>query len=56
MEDAELCNLIDPVDTYPINSFKFGDKPKSDTCDEIEINCIYDEIYNDEQELLRWFE
>jgi len=37
IENDKLCNLIKPEDTYPINSFKFGDKPISDTCERFEI-------------------
>lgn len=52
------CDLIDFQDTYSINPFVLGDIPNSDTCENLPIECIYDEQisndvdYNEDQ---AWF-
>lgn len=52
-----MCkNLVAPEDTYYIEPFSFGDKPKSDECD-IYMNCITDEILGSTlNDYNRWFE
>lgn len=39
-----------------MTDFSFGGTPDSDTCDEIIIKCIYDEIPSESTPLPRWFE
>ena len=62
IENADYCDLVEPQDTYFINPYKFGDKPHSDSCNdgksekEFSFECIYDEIFDQEQQYQRWFE
>ena len=39
-----------------MTEYSFGLKPTADTCDAVEIDCMYDEIFNTNQPLQRWFE
>ena len=39
-----------------MTEFSFGGSPSSDTCEEIIINCVYDEIPEQTTPLPRWFE
>jgi len=38
-----------------MTEFSFGLTPDSDGCDEIVINCVFDEIPEDAPPLPRWF-
>ena len=38
-----------------MTEFSFGGAPDSDSCDEIIINCVYDEVPADAPPLARWF-
>ena len=39
-----------------MTEFSFGQKPLSDSCEEIIIQCVYDEIPMEAPPLPRWFE
>ena len=38
-----------------MTEFSFGGAPDSDSCDEIIINCVYDEVPAEAPPLARWF-
>lgn len=39
-----------------MTEFSFGQSPTSDTCDAIEIPCVYDEVLGEDMPLDKWFE
>ncbi|KRX10917.1 hypothetical protein PPERSA_12041 [Pseudocohnilembus persalinus] len=51
------CNYVSVEDTYAINPIVFADEPYSDTCDNVQIQCVYDDlkVYTDPDNS-RWFE
>ncbi len=55
-ELAPECVLVPYNETVPIHQYSFGSYPKADTCSGISINCIYDEVFSDQQSSSRWFE
>ena len=56
LELSPECILIDPALTKPIVPFAFGSAPVADSCINVTIECIYDELIGDTQALPRWFE
>lgn len=56
MEQNSACNLIPYNETVWMSEYSFGKKPTADTCEEVQITCIYDEIIGTSQPLTRWFE
>ena len=55
-ELSSACNLVPYNEIVPISQYSFGSYPHADTCRDIIINCIYDEIFVDMQPDPRWFE
>mmetsp|Transcript_30594 Transcript_30594/g.46929 ORF Transcript_30594/g.46929 Transcript_30594/m.46929 type:complete len:383 (-) Transcript_30594:3407-4555(-) len=56
MEQHYACTLVPYEDTESMGTFSFGQYPTADTCEEAEIDCIYDEMFGGQQPLPRWFE
>lgn len=56
LELSPECVLIPPAQTKPIIPFYFGSKPVADSCLNVVIECVYDELIGDAQGLPRWFE
>ncbi len=56
MEQHHDCILIPKEETVWMTEYSFGLKPVADECNEISIQCIYDEIFDTKQPLTRWFE
>lgn len=56
LEQNDQCEQVSLEETIFMGEFSFGQKPHADNCDEIVIQCIYDEIPADSQPLPRWFE
>lgn len=55
-EQNKACNLFSAENTSFINPYSFGSSPIADDCSNIELNCIFDEISDDNPQNLRWFE
>lgn len=56
MEQNSQCTIVDPTETIFMTEFSFGGTPDSDTCEEIIIDCVYDEVPEEAPPLARWFE
>ena len=56
MEQNSQCTIVPRDDTIFMAEFSFGGTPDSDSCDEIIIDCVYDEVPEDAPPLARWFE
>lgn len=56
MEQHHDCELIAKEETYYMGPYSFGEKPIADTCEEIGIQCVYDEIFDSNNPMDRWFE
>ena len=56
MEQHHECALVPHADTEWMSEYSFGKSPRADTCENVEINCIYDENLGDTQPIPRWFE
>ena len=56
LELSPECELIDPANTKPVVPFAFGSSPVADSCINVTIECIYDELIGDSQAVPRWFE
>ena len=44
VENDNVCNLLSPTETRPVDPFKFGDKPESDNCNNVKFDCVIDEV------------
>lgn len=56
LELHSSCDLVSPDNTTYISSFDFGAQPSADSCSNITIECIYDEVPNNQEPLPRWWE
>ena len=55
MEQHHVCELIENFDTRWMAEFTFGARPRADSCEEVLINCVYEEVFVGQQPLSRWF-
>ncbi|CAG9311278.1 unnamed protein product [Blepharisma stoltei] len=55
-ELSKNCSLVSPNETSVVGMFDFGKSPVADSCLDVEIECIYDEVYQNPQANSRWFE
>lgn len=55
-EQNPECSLIPPNETKEIDPFGFGSQPTADHCQDILLECIYDEDLDLEMDTPRWFE
>ena len=53
-EQHPACELVSPEETYPLTEFDFNGHAIGDVCDEIELDCIYDDI-NDLGPYKKWW-
>ena len=56
MEQHYECELIAKEETYFMGPYSFGEKPIADNCEELAISCVYDEIFEGNNPMSRWFE
>lgn len=56
VEQHYACELVPYEDTHWMRAYSFGERPHADACEEVLINCVYDEIFLGQQPLPRWFE
>ena len=45
MEQHSQCELVPNEETFAVGAFSFGAAPEADGCEEVVIECIYDEIF-----------
>jgi len=51
------CVLVEVNSTVYMSEYSFRQAPKADSCFEVVVECVYDEVWSDDQEsLTRWFE
>ena len=55
-EQNKKCDLVAPEDTVYVKPFAFGSEPIADSCEAIQISCIYDEDLGANSDDPRWFE
>ena len=56
LELYKECTLVPQEETEPVPLLSFGFVPKADKCENVEIECIYDEVPSETLPLSRWFE
>ena len=56
MEQHSACDLVAREETRWMSEYSFGMTPTADTCEEVQVNCVYDEVFVGQQPLPRWFE
>lgn len=56
MEQHYACELVPREETLYMTEYSFGKAPTADTCEEVVVNCVYDEVFVGQQPLPRWFE
>lgn len=56
LELSPECELVEPSLTKIVNAYVFGSSAVADRCEDITIECVYDELIGDTQALPRWFE
>lgn len=56
MEQHYACELVPREETLFMTEYSFGKAPTADTCEEVVVNCVYDEVFVGQQPLPRWFE
>ena len=56
-EQHYQCELVPVDETIFMHEYSFRQSPNADACEEITVECVYDEVWNDDQQsLTRWFE
>ena len=55
-EQNENCTLVSLNDTVVVTLFEFGKSPVADSCENILIECIYDEVFSNDTGTTKWFE
>ena len=53
LELSGKCELIPPESTKTVFPYAFGSHPVADTCEGVEIECVYDELIGDLQPVPR---
>jgi len=56
MEQHYVCELVANEDTFWMGAFSFGLAPEADGCEDVIIQCTYDEIFMSQSPLPRWYE
>lgn len=56
MEQHYACDLVPREETLFMTEYSFGKAPTADACEDVVVNCVYDEVFVGQQPLPRWFE
>lgn len=56
LESPDYCNLVDYENVKPISPFTFGDVPISDSCENVDFDCVLDEYLEYTYSEIPWFQ